>query len=130
MQNASAGFFPFPEHRMPDIAENWGPWREDMTDAHRREAIVVLRTLASIIVGRQHPLYKALHRAAAASEDALGARGVALLEAAIEMERMPTRPRRILLDSYAGNMLVGEPPVRKGRPAGRYDKAERKGAAA
>lgn len=112
-----------------DFAENWGPWREGIPDAERRESTVVLRTLASIVCGRQHPLYKALHRAAAAPDDAAGARGLALLEAAIEMERLEARPRRILLDSYAGNMLM-EPPGRRGRPAGRYEKAERKGAAA
>lgn len=106
---------------MTDIAENWGPWADDMTDAHRRECILVLRTLASIIVGRDHPLWKALYRAYAASEDARGARGVALLEAAIEMGRLPALTYRRLVSSYAGNMLMGDGDRarQRGRPAGK-----------
>ena len=103
-----------------------------MTDAERRESILVLRTLASIICGRQHPLRKALYRAYAAADDAAGARGLALLEAGIELERLPALTRRNLISSYAGNMLMGEEPAKqRGRPAGRYQrKAEPKGAAA
>jgi hypothetical protein len=102
-----------------------------MTDAERRESILVLRTLASIICGRQSPLWKALYRAYAAADDAQGARGLALLEAAHEVERLPALRRRNLISSYAGNMLMGdEPAVRRGRPAGRYRKAEKSGAAA
>ena len=57
----------------------------------RRESILVLRTLASLTVGvgRQHPLWKALFRAYAAADDAAGARGVALLEAAHEISGCP-----------------------------------------
>jgi hypothetical protein len=103
-----------------------------MTDAERRESILVLRTLASIICGRQHPLRKALYRAYAAADDAAGARGLALLEAAHEVERLPALRRRQLISSYAGNMLLGEAPApRRGRPVGITPaKAERKGAAA
>ena len=90
----------------------------------------MLRTLASIICTRQSPLFKALYRAYAAADDAEGARGLALLEAAHELERLPTRPRRMLIDSYAGNMLVADDVPKRGRPAGRYAKAEKRGAAA
>jgi hypothetical protein len=98
-----------------------------MTATERREGILVLRTLASIIVGRQHPLWKALYRAYAAADDAEGARGLALLEAAHEVERLPALTRRNLISSYAGNMLISDEhrAPRRGRPAGRYDKAER-----
>jgi hypothetical protein len=113
---------------------DWGPWSEHMTDAGRRESILVLRTVASLTagVGRQHPLWKALYRAYAAADDAQGARGLALLEAAVELERLPALTRRNLISSYAGNMLMGEEPAKqRGRPAGRYQrKAEPKGAAA
>jgi hypothetical protein len=111
---------------MPDLeGAGWGPWSEHMTDAERRESILVLRTLASIICGRQSPLWKALYRAYAAADDAQGARGLALLEAAHEVERLPALRRRNLISSYAGNMLMGEEPAtRHGRPAGRYDKGK------
>jgi hypothetical protein len=99
-----------------------------MTPAERRESILVLRTLASIICSRQSLLFKALYRAYAAADDAEGARGLALLEAAHEIERLPTRPRRMLIDSYAHNMLISDEhrAPRRGRPAGMRDKAERK----
>ena len=115
---------------MNDLAENWGPWSPALTDAERRRAILVLKTLASIICGRQSPLYKALLRADAAAEDAAGARHLALLEAAIELDRLPALRRRQLISSYAGNMLVhdGETPKRK--HTRKDDAAERKGAAA
>jgi hypothetical protein len=94
----------------------------------------VLRTVASLTVGvgRQHPLWKALFRAYAAADDAAGARGLALLEAAHELERLPALTRRNLISSYAGNMLLSDEhrAPRKGRPAGRYRKADPKGAAA
>jgi len=48
------------------------------------------------------------------------------------MERLPTLTRRHLIARYG--KLVAPPAdagkARRGRPAGRYDKAERKGAAA
>ena len=92
----------------------------------------MLRTLASGAVGRDHPLWKALYRAYAAADDAAGARGLALLEAAIELDRLPALTRRNLISSYAGNMLISDEhrAPRRGRPAGMCDKAERKGAAA
>jgi hypothetical protein len=98
----------------------------------RRESILVLRTLASGAVGRDHPLWKALYRAYAAADDAEGARGLALLEAAHELDRLAAKPRRMLIDSYAHNMLISDEhrAPRRGRPAGMCDKAERKGAAA
>src|SRR3954468_21292325 len=111
---------------------DWGPWRDGMTAAERRESILVLRTLASRIVGRQHPLFKALYRACAAADDAEGARGLALLEAAHEVERLTALKRRDLISSYAGNMLMGDETraPRRGRPVGISPaKAERKGAA-
>jgi hypothetical protein len=85
-----------------------------MPDVERRRAVLVLRTLASIMVGRGHPLY------------------TALLEAGIELERLPALTLRRLLSSYAGIMVapVADAPQR-GRPAGRYPrKTEPKGAAA
>jgi hypothetical protein len=113
------------------VAGDWGPWRDGMTAAERRESILVLRTLASITVGRQHPLWKALYRAYAAADDAAGARGLALLEAAHELERLPALTRRRLMATYQGNMLLGSPDApQRGRPAGRYAKAEKRGAAA
>lgn len=118
---------------MSDVEQDWGPWSEHMTAAGRRESILVLRTVASLTVGvgRQHPLWKALFRAYAAPDDAAGARGLALLEAAVELERLPALTRRNLISGYAGNMLMGEEPAKqRGRPAGRYKKAEPKGAAA
>lgn len=119
---------------MIDIEEDWGPWSEHMTAAGRRESILVLRTVASLTVGvgRQHPLWKALYRAYAAADDAEGARGLALLEAAHELERLPALTRRNLISSYAGNMLMGDEPrgPRRGRPAGMCErKAEKRGAA-
>jgi hypothetical protein len=115
-----------------DPAETWGPWSQSTSDAERRRGVLVLRTLCSIIVGRQSPLWKALFRAYAAPDDAAGARGLALLEAAHEVERLPALTRRNLISSYAGNMLLSDEhrAPRKGRPAGRYRKAEPKGAAA
>lgn len=117
---------------MSDAGQDWGPWKDGMTAAGRREGILVLRTLASIICGRQSPLWKALYRAYAAADDAEGARGLALLEAAHEIERLPALMRRNLVSSYAGNMLMGEAPAKqRGRPSGRSPrKAEPKGAAA
>jgi hypothetical protein len=112
-----------------DPGDAWGPWSDGLTDAQRRESILVLRTLASMICTRQSPLWKALYRAYAAA----GARGLALLEAAIELERLPALTRRNLISSYAGNMLLGDaaPTPRRGRPVGITPaKAERKGAAA
>jgi hypothetical protein len=118
-------------HAMSET-ESWGPWSATMPDAERRRAVLVLRTLASIMVGRGHPLYMALLRADKARDDARGAQAVALLEAGIELERLPALTRRRLVASYAGIMVA---PVvdgpRRGRPAGRYQrKAEPKGAAA
>jgi hypothetical protein len=113
------------------MSEDWGPWSKAMAEPERRRAILVLKTLASIICGRQHPLYKALARADAAQDDARGAQALALLEAGIELERLPALKRRQLISSYAGNMLLDAPDApRRGRPAGKHEKAERKGAAA
>jgi hypothetical protein len=72
----------------------------------------MLRTLASIVCGRQHPLFKSLFRACAVAEDAEGARGLALLEAWDELERLPALRRRQLISSFAGNM------GRKAQPCG------------
>jgi hypothetical protein len=109
------------------IAENWGPWSATMPEPERRRAVLVLRTLAGIKVGvgRSHPLYKALLRADMAQDDARGAQALALLEAGIELERLPALTRRHLISGYAAEMLapVADAPQR-GRPAGRYAKAE------
>jgi hypothetical protein len=92
--------------------------------------VLVLRTLSSIICGRQHPLYKALQRADMARDDALGALGSALLEAWIELERLPALRRRQIVSSYAGIMLMDTSAApRKGRPPGGKAKAEARGAA-
>lgn len=110
---------------------DWGPWSAAMPEPERRRAVLVLKTLASIMVGRGHPLYTALLRADMARDDARGAQALALLEAGIELERLPALTRRNLISSYAGNMLMGEEPAKqRGRPAGRYEKAPRKGVAA
>jgi ABC-type nitrate/sulfonate/bicarbonate transport system substrate-binding protein len=92
-----------------------------------RRAVLILRVLSSIIVGRNHPLTTAMARADQARDDALGALTEALAEAAHELERLPALRRRQLISSFAGNMLIGDDAKQRGRPAGRYEaKAERK----
>jgi hypothetical protein len=90
------------------MSEGWGPWSASMPEPERRRAVLVLKTLASIVCGRRHPLYKALLRADMAGDDARGAQALALLEAGIELERLPALKRRQLISSYAGNMLVAD----------------------
>lgn len=113
---------------------DWGPWSAAMPEPGRRRAVLVLRTLAGITagVGRGHPLYKALLRADMAHDDARGAQALALLEAGIELERLPALTRRHLISGYAAEMLVPAPDApQRGRPAGRHPKkAEPKEAAA
>jgi hypothetical protein len=94
----------------------------------RQRGVLVMRTLSSIICGHHHPLTSALSRADMARDDALGLFTEALAEAAQEMERLPALTRRRLLSSY-GTCVRKYPDAAKRRP-GRYEKAERKGAAA
>lgn len=118
---------------MSDFVQDWGPWSAAMPEPERRRAVLVLRTLAGIKVGvgRSHPLYKALLRADMAQDDARGAQALALLEAGIELERLPALTRRHLISSYAEEMRRdADDAPKRGRPAGRYKKAEPKGAAA
>lgn len=123
---------------MADASDAWGPWSPRATDRERDLTVATLRTVACLTLGPDHPLSIALTRAYHARPDALGMVADALLEAGREMERLPTLTRRHLIARYG--TLVAPPndtgkanapgKARRGRPAGRYDKAERKGAAA
>jgi len=112
-----------------DPAGHWGPWAPIATDRERLCSTVALRLLASIILGRPHPLVRALRCAEDAGDDAMGARAEALAEAAQELERLPALTRRRLLCSYGACIRKYPDAVRRGRPTGRYEKAERRGAA-
>jgi len=112
---------------MPDdfvMGGDWGPWSPHASDRERLCAAVVLRLLASIILGRTHPLTRALRRAEEAGDDAIGMVNEALAEAAQEMERLPARDRRKLMCTY-GNHQRRETPEGARRRPGRYEKAEK-----
>jgi hypothetical protein len=75
--------------------DNWGPWAKAIGDAER---VACLRTLAAFVqglFGTSHPMFAALYWAESGDP-------ADLLEASLELDRMPSRDRRKVVGTYAG----------------------------
>jgi hypothetical protein len=79
--------------------DNWGPWAKAIGDAER---VACLRTLAAFVqglFGTSHQLFAALFWAESLEQ-------TDLLEASVELDRMPSRDRRKVVGTYAGMLAA------------------------
>lgn len=75
-------------------SDSWGPWARDIGAAERLARLRSMRAICQLMLGKLHPLVRALFLAESGEP-------VDMAAACIELDRMPARDRRKVLASYA-----------------------------